>query len=60
MNAFLSFAIISLCGITNGLHLPVVARRPSNSGAMCIQKLHIDENLDNARDVVVSVAPSIL
>ena len=54
MNAFLTFVFISLCGITNALHLPVVARH-RHSGAIRMQQVHIDQNVENARDVVVSI-----
>ena len=56
MNAFLTFVLISLCGITNALHLPVVARH-KYSGAIRMTQVHvnqIDQNVENARDVVVS------
>ncbi|KIP10061.1 hypothetical protein PHLGIDRAFT_125889 [Phlebiopsis gigantea 11061_1 CR5-6] len=51
MNAFLTFVLISLCGITNALHLPVVARHKHN-GAIRMQQVHVDQNVENARDVV--------
>ena len=62
MNAlFLSLLFVSLCGMSNALYLPVVARdAPSmprhmkmKSYAASHHKLKIDENIENARDVVV-------
>lgn len=54
MNAFLALVVISLCGIANALYFPVTARRSQGGGNIRLQKLHIDENVDNARDIVVS------
>ena len=65
MNTLLPFLLVSLCGITNALHLPVVARaappvkRHMMTGgqpAVHMQQVQIPftQNVENARDVVVS------
>lgn len=57
MNALLTLVFISLCGITHALHMPVVARRQSHNGVQ-MQKIHVSQNVDNARDVVVGASVS--
>ncbi|GJE90942.1 A1 family peptidase [Phanerochaete sordida] len=54
MNARLALFFVSLCGIANALHLPVVARRHQHeySGAIWVQKTRLDQNVENERDVV--------
>lgn len=69
MNVFLSLFLISLGGIANGLHLPVVARSPvprhmMHNGKPAVQMwqqgLSFTQNVENAKDVVVSGRCAIL
>ncbi|KAI0343282.1 acid protease [Trametopsis cervina] len=62
MNALLlSFLFVSLCGISNALHIPVVARsvdhaKPRHMMMKGYQSHHkglkVDENIENAKDIV--------
>lgn len=54
MNTILFFLFISLCGIANALHLPVIARRHrhEDSGAIYVKPAHVHQNVENERDVV--------
>ncbi|KAF7793504.1 hypothetical protein EIP86_004616 [Pleurotus ostreatoroseus] len=58
MNAIFTLLLISLGGITNALHLPVVARSPvprhmmhNGKPAVQMQQFPFTQNIDNARDV---------
>ncbi len=60
MNTLLSLLLVSLCGMSHALHLPVVARSPvprqMMKGKQPVQmmQMHLTENVENAHDVVVS------
>ncbi len=55
MFAVLSFVIVSLCGISQALRLPVASRSvESHRPGVRIVQSTLPENVDNARDIVVS------
>lgn len=54
MFAVLSLVIVSLCGISQALRLPVARSTVEKHHGVRILQSKLPENVDNARDVVVS------